>query len=235
MKRCALLYSFESIDEVYNSDVEKFRNFLLTAAGGSWSESEIVMICGGTKEGFLEIFRMVAEKSDFLLFYCSLQCGTTRDSNAIRLNVEGQSVAERKLEGWCRLQINIYDCCSRMLGDDELEMLYEETATIQAEQTKNGKAETVRNLFESNILHLGSKQLNLFPCENGERTIDNPLQGGRFTKCLIDAANSLFEKDELSGADPFLLETAAKIAGATVAFETDGGQKIQVQSYVPIV
>lgn len=225
MTRCALLLSYEDISQRMNADILRMRRFLSSPAGGAWAASELPMVGNAPKAELRELVGYLSRQCDFFLLYYSGPADTLRRGSRLPLNSSGESISTSRLEGLVPRQVNIYDGCSRFLSGAEEERL------SAPEDGSPAAADEVRSLFARRLSFAQPRQLTLHA---SAAAAGQDGRGGIYTSALIDAAETLYGKDSLCGADPFFWKDAHRLAAAGVAFATGGAQTATCADFAPL-
>ncbi|MGN0729737.1 caspase family protein [Treponema sp.] len=195
MKRYSVLLGHADGELSTPLDLSKIKNFLMSAKGGAWFESEI--FCK-TNISYKELISLIAgikaSEFDYVFFYFSGHGGYKRNT-IIELNPKGETIAENFLSKLAVRQLSIYDCCR----------LKDETLQESMESTKNFSAlrediTVIRFLYEKRIMSALPQQMTLYSCRVDESSYDFG-EGGIYTTHLLKSAKNF--------SDSYLLASQA--------------------------
>ena len=132
MKKHAILCG-SAPDGFTQKKINEMHDFLISEAGGSWAEKDIVIFPNGVDEAMLSFMleRLRADKTEQILLYICTLSPVSDDDESVWLGGEEvrKSVIEAFCADWC-VQV-VYDTCREMVREEEMEQKEEwlETAS----------------------------------------------------------------------------------------------------------
>lgn len=179
MKRCAILLGHADGELSTPLDLSKIKNFLMSAKGGAWFNSEIFCKTNISCQELISLITKIKSLSfDYVFFYFSGHGGYKRNT-VIELNPKGETVEESFLSKLATRQLSIYDCCR--VKDETLQESMESAKnfSVLREDTM-----TVRFLYEKRIMSALPQQMTLYSCSVDESSYDFG-EGGIYTTHLL--------------------------------------------------
>jgi hypothetical protein len=166
-------------------DIENMKNFLLSANGGSWKESEIFISRFDPDYEEIEKHLISLEEMDFSVVYYSGHGYTDQDGvGRINLNLN-QNPSIRRFEHRSKRQITIIDACrgySEYAGIDGLA-----APAVSKIKFDNNNPEHARKIFDAYTLKCSEGRVLLHAAQKGQNAEDTN-SGGYFSSNLLLSA-----------------------------------------------
>ena len=197
MKRKALLIGYSDVDEMGYSrlnikkDIDGYINFLRSAKGGAWYDSEIKTIINEDISELNKTIEQIRKEENDIVFVAFSGHGDYDDveNYCRRLEISnGQTILEKKLWGLAKRQILICDSCSGLRSEYANESLLEEKNVIVAESVSEHQKIASRKRYDELCKNTHEQLIRLYASKIGTPAIDD--DGGIYTQTLIHTLNN---------------------------------------------
>lgn len=130
MTRYAILCG-SAPDGFTQKKINEMHDFLISDAGGSWAEKDILIFPNGVTEAMLSFVleRLKADKTEQILLYiCTLSPVADGDKSVW---LGGEEISRSVIEAFCADGCGqvIYDCGREVVSDEEMEGVPEDSIT----------------------------------------------------------------------------------------------------------
>ena len=189
MKRLAYLLANTNGLPGIKKDIEDFKGFLKSCAGGAWEDDgiEIVERYGKrVNEVEAELASIKLACYDYVIFYYSGH-GAWERSTCLYINDGDEYINESETRNLALRQLSIFDCC-RATPQSGLES---KVATFdEAIDSAEERRRIYREKFNRLIMEASSQEVRLYACRIGQSAIATG-SGSLYTQALLNCAGSM--------------------------------------------
>lgn len=239
MTRKALIISNpgEKGDENYcegvNVDVQNYKNFLMSAEGGWWYESEIVCLEKPTPELLNKWLQQMKNIEYTIIVFCGHGYSYENDT-IIELNKDC-GYNSNSLKNGANKRIIILDCCRVVSNYLMHEKIYEYASAIKKSVIDSISA----RLYYDELIQKCSKGVVVaYSCDMDETAGDDSKNGGYYSYSLLQAARGFAEKSIYKSHESIV--SVHNKAAESTKFKSGGTQNPQIEKprslpYFPFV
>lgn len=166
------------------TDIKKYKNFLLSDCGGAWFENEICTLLNPSKTKLFDSILEIKNSKPFLCHVLFSGHGGYARETILEINENEECIFESNLKNIATRQINIFDCC-RALAHEPLN-----ESTVLNSSTKTFSVNKMREIYEDRIMQSIPQEINLYACSIGEKAYDSN-DGAIYLKHLLNSAINL--------------------------------------------
>jgi hypothetical protein len=164
-------------------DKVNLKNYLMSAVGGAWHDSEISTFENTLKPWLISALEQ-CKGYDYLLIFFSGHGYFNGSETCIELSKYSE-MSEESLVGYAKKELIILDCCR----------VYHPGILLDHKLTELMKAlgpginpAACREKYESDIENCGNTLTKCYSCKTGETSIDDPQEGGLYLSNLVECA-----------------------------------------------
>lgn len=190
MKRIALLVGNTNGLSGVTVDLKNYIAFLKSDFGGSWYDSEIIVMSSPTRHDLIIKIRELKKLSYDFAFVVFSGHGAYQKETILEINNEEEFIYESELKNIASRQISVFDCCRNIIQQP-----LTESRSISA-YSLGGAILNIRARYDARILSAEEQQASLYACSIGESALDTE-NGGLYSKNLLAAGRS-FNSDFLT-------------------------------------
>jgi hypothetical protein len=175
-------------------DINDYYSFFTSPIGGSWcSDDEIDILLNPTQHELLETIADIQEADyDYLITVFSGHGITVDGETILSINEEGDEIVMSDLTNLSQRQLLIIDCCrsyAQMSIDDAF---IDDGATMLSISR-----DSIRRAYEERIRNSAPQEVILFACDEGEKALEDPDEGGTYSQNLLYAAQTIQEDSDV--------------------------------------
>jgi hypothetical protein len=206
------------------SDVENFKNFLLSPIGGLWKHDEIDTMIKPLKSKLLESIALLRDVDYALVVFSGHGSHSSQlDETILKLN-DSENMSSKKLREGAAKQTLILDCC-RVIYDISLPELSKYIFDKTFNQVDSANC---RLYYDKRIEECPKALTVLYSCDINE-TAGETSRGGYFTYNFINSSRNWASK-EAKGINPILsVVQAFELASKAVNEVSIGRQNPQLE------
>lgn len=187
MKRFAYLLSNTNGLPGISKDVEDFRNYLISNAGGAWNPKEIF----SQQNPSLSLLRshiasLREQKFDYVVFYYTGH-GSYERGTCLYINENDEYIKESEVLNLAPKQLSLFDCC-RVIQESSTEGLV--TTFDEAVKNASYDHQRFRDRFDSLVKAALPQQVKLYACRIGEKATAT-RDGSLYTQGLLETARNI--------------------------------------------
>lgn len=187
MKRKAILIGNTSGLNGVKVDLVKFRSFLQADIGGAWNGAEIQTIQNPKRIDLLreiEIAKIL--KFDYTIVMFSGHGGYEKRKTQLEINSEGETVSEAELMNISLRQLNIYDCCRKVVPEEATRA---DSMAFGAYFSESARHQ-IRESYDNRIMEAIEQQSSLYSCSINEYSYDSN-DGAIYLQNFLSAAANI--------------------------------------------
>lgn len=170
-------------------DVERFKAFLTSPLGGAWREDEIIVLESPYKAE-IQVAMLELAEADYAFVSFSGHGGHNTATNSTHVALRpGVSYDTRRLEGSCKRQTLVLDCCRDRYTP--LSMETEFIAAFLIESKALLPAGAARRAFDAGVSGCIEASVVLRACRIGQSAYEEQAAGGLYSLALVEAAEAL--------------------------------------------
>lgn len=205
-------------------DIQRYREFLLSANGGWWFDSEIEMLGTDTTAGAVRTAVNRLKNVDYgLVIFSGHGCYVkSRKTTVLELPSRSELDASELTVGASKQTI-ILDCCRVVVSEVKLAEHF--AKSLAAAKFANGQR--CRQVFDYQISLCPKGRVTMYACDVDETAVDTG-RGGRYSLGLLNVANDWAQSNR---TDPSVLSVvkAHDVASQTVIYQSGGSQNPQIE------
>ena len=168
-------------------DLVKFKKFLQTDIGGAWNDTEIQIIQNPARIDLLreiEIAKIL--KFDYTIVMFSGHGGYEKRNTQLEINSKGETIPETDLMNISKRQLNIYDCCRKVVPEEGTKADSMAFGGYFAESAK----QQIRQAYDKRIMEAIEQQASLYSCSIDEYSFDSN-DGAIYLQNFLTAAENI--------------------------------------------